>query len=69
MLWIDTQLIGPNLIRDSILSALGPAWGSFLPFLVSWQALHPAIHSTNDFEAFLKGIHVAMISTFLGLLI
>ena len=32
------------------------------------EALHPALASANDLSGFLAGIHVAMISTFLGLL-
>jgi len=51
------------------LQALGPAVGFILTVSSLIAALHPALHATNDLDAFINGIHVAMISTFLGLLL
>jgi len=49
--------------------ALGPALGFIITVSSLVQALHPAVGAANDLDDFLKGIHVAMISTFLGLLL
>lgn len=52
------------------LQALGPALGFILTVSSLVQALHPSsLLGTRDLDGFLSGIHVAMISTFLGLLI
>jgi hypothetical protein len=48
---------------------LGPAIGFILTVSSLIQALHPAMKQGNDLGGFLKGLHVAMISTFLGLLL
>ena len=50
------------------LQALGPAVGFILTVSSLVGALHPALRSSNNLDAFLTGIHVAMISTFIGLL-
>jgi hypothetical protein len=50
------------------LQALGPALGFLLTVSSLVEALHPSIRSANDLDGFLVGIHVALISTFLGLL-
>ncbi|HEX4264580.1 MAG TPA: MotA/TolQ/ExbB proton channel family protein [Verrucomicrobiae bacterium] len=55
--------------RFRFLQALGPAIGFILTVSSLVEVLHPATRSTNDLDAFLTGIHVAMISTFLGLLL
>lgn len=54
--------------RFQFLQALGPAVGFILTVSSLVQALNPALRATNDIDSFLKGIHVAMIATFLGLL-
>jgi hypothetical protein len=51
------------------LQALGPAVGFILTVSSLIAALHPTSRSSNNLDAFLVGIHVAMISTFLGLLL
>jgi hypothetical protein len=51
------------------LQALGPAIGFILTVSSLVAALHQASLSSNDLDGFLKGIHVAMISTFVGLLL
>jgi len=51
------------------LQALGPALGFILTVSSLVQALHPALFKANNLDGFLNGIHVAMISTFLGLLL
>jgi hypothetical protein len=55
--------------RFHYLQALGPATGFILTVSSLVQALHPALGATNDLDAFLNGIHIAMISTFIGLLL
>jgi biopolymer transport protein ExbB/TolQ len=50
------------------LQALGPAVGFILTVSSLVQALHPATRTANDLDSFLTGIHIAMVSTFLGLL-
>jgi len=49
--------------------ALGPAVGFILTVSGLVQSLHPVIRATNDLDSFMEGIHIAMISTFLGLLV
>jgi hypothetical protein len=53
--------------RFRYLQALGPAVGFILTVSSLIQALHPAVQAANDLEEFLRGVHVAMVSTFLGL--
>jgi biopolymer transport protein ExbB/TolQ len=55
--------------RFQFLQALGPAVGFILTVSSLVEALHPALLTANDLDAFLKGIHVAMIATFVGLLL
>jgi len=50
------------------LQLLGPALGFLLTVSSLIEALNP-LRSGNDLEGFLAGIHVALISTFLGLLL
>jgi biopolymer transport protein ExbB/TolQ len=60
--WVLTQI--------RFLQALGPALGFILTVSSLVQALHPAsLLGSKGLDGFLSGIHVAMISTFLGLLI
>ena len=49
------------------LQALGPAMGFILTVSSLIAALDPSLLTANDINGFLRGIHVAMISTFLGL--
>ena len=49
------------------LQALGPALGFILTVSSLISALNPALLIGNDINGFMTGIHVAMISTFLGL--
>jgi biopolymer transport protein ExbB/TolQ len=51
------------------MQALGPAVGFILTVSSLVGALHPALRSSNNLDGFLTGIHVAMISTFIGLLL
>lgn len=51
------------------LQAFGPASGFILTVSSLIQALHPIVDASNNIDEFLRGIHVAMISTFLGLLL
>ena len=55
--------------RFRFLQAVGPAMGFILTVSSLIEALHPTLLNTNDLDTFIKGIHVAMISTFLGLLV
>jgi biopolymer transport protein ExbB/TolQ len=51
------------------LQALGPAVGFILTVSSLIEALQPSTRAGNDLGGFLTGIHIAMISTFLGLLL
>jgi hypothetical protein len=53
--------------RFRFLQALGPAIGFILTVSSLVEVLHSPSRSANDLDTFLTGIHVAMISTFLGL--
>lgn len=49
--------------------ALGPALGFILTVSSLIQALNPVVLGANNLDAFLRGIHVAMVATFIGLLL
>lgn len=51
------------------LQALGPALGFILTVSSLITALHPTVGQEKDLKDFIAGIHVAMVSTFLGLLL
>ena len=55
--------------RLKFMQALGPAVGFIFTVTSLIEALHPATRSADNLDSFLTGIHVAMISTFLGLLL
>lgn len=48
---------------------LGPAVGFLFTVSSLVVALHPSVRNANDLDTFTRGIHVAMIATFLGLLL
>jgi len=48
---------------------LGPAMGFLLTVSSLIAALNPSVHASNDLNGFMTGIHVAMVSTFVGLLL
>ena len=54
--------------RFEFFQALGPAIGFIFTVSSLVEALHPALRASRDAYAFLSGIHVALISTFRGLL-
>ncbi len=55
--------------RMRFLQALGPALGFIMTVSSLVQALHPTNLTSRNLDGFLSGIHVAMIATFLGLLL
>lgn len=55
--------------RFQFFQALGPAIGFLLTVSSLVASLSPTLRATNDLETFMKGINVAMVSTFLGLLL
>jgi biopolymer transport protein ExbB/TolQ len=55
--------------RFKFYQAIGPAVGFMLTVTSLIQALHPALRVAGDLDGFLNGIHIAMASTFVGLLL
>ncbi len=55
--------------RYRFLQTLGPAVGFILTVTSLVQALHAPTTTVNGIEGFMSGIHIAMISTFVGLLL
>jgi len=55
--------------RFRFFQGLGPAVGFILTVTSLVEVLHPTVRAANDVDSFLGGIHIALISTFLGLVL
>jgi biopolymer transport protein ExbB/TolQ len=56
-------------VRFRYLQAIGPALGFIMTVTSLVQALYPQVTTAHNLDEFFRGIHVALISTFLGLLL